>query len=91
MNYFGIRAQFVSHFSKSHTYSNSEYDKLASLRNSIGEKSEFIGDNDMELATYLAIKYFTELEDNRIKVIYKDHNRAPIIATIDVLNFLRKA
>ncbi len=37
MNYFGIRAQFVSHFSKSHTYSNSEYDKLASLRNSIGE------------------------------------------------------
>jgi len=85
-----LRAQSVSHFSKSNTYSNSEYNKLDSLRNTIGKRFEFIGDNSIELATYLAIKYFPELKDNRIKVIYKDHNRAPIIATIDVWNFLRK-
>jgi len=87
---FNLRAQPVSPFSKSNTYSNSEYNKLDSLRNIIGKRFEFIGDNGIELATYLAIKYFPELKDNRIKVIYKDHNRAPIIATIDVWNFLRK-
>jgi len=87
---FYLRAQPVSPFSKSNTYSNSEYNKLDSLRNSIGKKFELIGDNGIELATYLAIKYFPELEDTRIKVIYKNHNRAPIIATIDIWNFLRK-
>lgn len=87
---FNLRAQPVSPHSKSNTYSNSEYNKLDSLRNTIGKGFEFIGDNGIELATYLAIKYFPELENNRIKVIYKDHNRAPIIATIDVWNFLRK-
>lgn len=87
---FNLRAQPVSPFSKSNAYSNSEYYKLDSLRNTIGKRFEFIGDNSIELATYLAIKYFPELENNKIKVIYKDHNRAPIIATIDVWNFLRK-
>ena len=87
---FNLRAQPVSPFSKSHTYNNSEYNKLDSLRNTIGKGFEFIGDNGIELATYLAIKYFPELEGSRIKVIYKDHNRAPIIATIDVWNCLRK-
>jgi len=87
---FNLRAQSVLHFSRTNTYSNSEYNKLDSLRNTIGKGFEFIGDNGIELATYLAIKYFPELEDNRIKVIYKNHNRAPIIATIDIWNFLRK-
>jgi hypothetical protein len=87
---FNLEAQPASQFPKPITYGNSEYNNLDSLRNTIGKRFEFICDNGIELAAYLAINYFPELKDNRIKVIYKDHNRAPIIATIDIWNFLRR-
>ncbi len=71
-------------------YTQSAYgDKLDSLRRIYDGEFEFVGKDGIELAALLAKGYYPDLKNVRIKVIYKDHKRAPIIATIDVWNFLR--